>query len=348
MRDDKVTIAKGIGILLMVAAHAGIPDAISRFIAMFHMPLFFFMSGYCFKEKYLSPSPITFINKRIKGLYIPFVKYQLLFLLFHNVFFHLNIYNDEYGFNGEVSHLYTLRDYAIKCVRIVIGFHDGEQLLGGYWFLPQLFYASVIGFFAIKYVKNIYVSVTIAFLATIVTAYLHLSIPFWRIGSLTLLATTFFLLGYMYKQKMDNWHQCHLALLFAVVVAIGSIYWPTTMLSYDAQEVPLYVVTAFYGTLMILTLSQWLTQRENKLKRLLIYIGDNTITILTWHFLCFKLVSLAIIGIYDLLIVQLACFPVIPEYRDWWPVYLLAGAGMPLVMLRLSQVLFKRNIINFM
>lgn len=57
MRDDKVTIAKGIGILLMVAAHAGIPDMISKFIVMFHMPLFFFMSGYCFKEKYLLPPP---------------------------------------------------------------------------------------------------------------------------------------------------------------------------------------------------------------------------------------------------------------------------------------------------
>lgn len=56
MRDDKVTIAKGIGILLMVAAHAGIPDVISRFIVMFHMPLFFFMSGYCFKEK--PPPPV--------------------------------------------------------------------------------------------------------------------------------------------------------------------------------------------------------------------------------------------------------------------------------------------------
>ena len=41
MRDDKVTIAKGIGILLMVAAHAGIPDVISRFIVMIHMPVSF-------------------------------------------------------------------------------------------------------------------------------------------------------------------------------------------------------------------------------------------------------------------------------------------------------------------
>lgn len=49
MRDDK--IAKGIGMLLMVVAHAGIPNMFSCFVYMFHMPLFFFMSGYCFKEK---------------------------------------------------------------------------------------------------------------------------------------------------------------------------------------------------------------------------------------------------------------------------------------------------------
>ena len=114
MRDDKVTIAKGIGILLMVAAHAGIPDIVNRFIVMFHMPLFFFMSGYCFKEKYLSPPPITFINKRLKGLYIPFVKWSLLFLLLHNVFYYLNIYNDEYGFRGRVSSLYSMKEFASR------------------------------------------------------------------------------------------------------------------------------------------------------------------------------------------------------------------------------------------
>lgn len=79
MRDDKVTIAKGIGILLMVAAHAGIPDVFFRYIYMFHMPFFFFMSGYCFKEKYLS-SPIVFINKRIRGLYIPFKNLTLTYI----------------------------------------------------------------------------------------------------------------------------------------------------------------------------------------------------------------------------------------------------------------------------
>lgn len=176
----------------MVAAHAGIPDVVNRFIVMFHMPLFFFMSGYCFKEKYLSLLPITFVNKRIKGLYVPFVKWSLLFLLFHNVFYYLNIYNDEYGFHGRVSSLYSMKEIASRCFHIVVGLHGQEQLLGGYWFLPQLLYASIIGYCLIKFKKSIYVNIVIVFILTIVASFFNLRIPFWGIGKLTLLSTSFF------------------------------------------------------------------------------------------------------------------------------------------------------------
>lgn len=62
MRDDKVVIAKAIGIMLMVAGHASLPYFVARFIYMFHMPLFFFVSGYCFKESHLN-APINFVKK---------------------------------------------------------------------------------------------------------------------------------------------------------------------------------------------------------------------------------------------------------------------------------------------
>ena len=171
-------------------------------ILAFHMPLFFFMSGYCFKEKYLSPPPpIIFINKRIWGLYMPYIKWSLLFLLLHNIFYYLNIYNDEYGFRGEVSYLYTLREYAKRCVQIVIGLHGHEQLLGGYWFIPQLLYASVIGFYTIKYIKNVYVGLALTLGITIVASAFNFKFPFWNIKSLTFLSTVFFLMGYVYRKK---------------------------------------------------------------------------------------------------------------------------------------------------
>lgn len=331
MRDDKVTIAKGIGILLMVAAHAGIPDMFSHFIYMFHMPLFFFMSGYCFKEKYLLP-PITFINKRVKGLYVPFVKWSLLFLLFHNIFYYLNIYNCEYGFRGEVSYLYTWKEYAIRCIRIVLGLHGQEQLLGGYWFLPQLLYASIIGFFTIKYVRNLYTGTAIMMGLAIVTSFFNLRMPFWGIGSLTFFSTVFFLTGHLYKKKYDNWNKIYLSVLFAIIVAAGSVLCYTSMLSFTTDRILPYTVCAICGTVMTLNISQYIASKEGWIKNLFVYIGNNTLTVLTWHFLCFKIVSLIIIKIYDLPIEQLAYFPIIPQYTSWWIVYFVVGAGVPLIV----------------
>lgn len=51
-RVESVTIAKAIGIILMVVGHSGLGGYPIRFIYLFHMPLFFFLSGYCFKESY--------------------------------------------------------------------------------------------------------------------------------------------------------------------------------------------------------------------------------------------------------------------------------------------------------
>lgn len=55
------------------------------------------------------------------------------------------------------------------------------------------------------------------------------------------------------------------------------------------------------------------------------FIGQNTLTILTWHFLSFKVVSLIIIKIYDLPIERLSEFPVISEYatKGWWVAYFI-------------------------
>lgn len=57
-------------------------------------------------------------------------------------------------------------------------------------------------------------------------------------------------------------------------------------------------------------------------------------TILTWHFLCFKLVSLLIIFLYKLPIERLAEFPAITEYsqKGWFIAYFFMGVFIPLIM----------------
>ena len=95
-RDTVISIAKGIAIILMVIAHAEAPGWLCKFIFEFHMPLFFITAGYFFSLKYLNDEA-TFVKKRVKGLYWPFVKWSVFFLVIHNWMFDLGVLNERFG-----------------------------------------------------------------------------------------------------------------------------------------------------------------------------------------------------------------------------------------------------------
>ena len=93
--NDCVSIAKSIGIMLMVLGHTRFSEKGIDFIYLFHMPLFFFLSGLCFKNKYLNDF-ILFTKRKFIGIYLPFLKWTFFFILVHNLFFKLNFINDKY------------------------------------------------------------------------------------------------------------------------------------------------------------------------------------------------------------------------------------------------------------
>src|SRR5574344_3049843 len=95
-RNTIISICKAFAIILMVIGHADCPVALMSFIYEFHMPLFFITAGYFCSLKYLD-TEATFVKKRIKGLYWPFVKWATFFLIIHNWMFDLGILNEKHG-----------------------------------------------------------------------------------------------------------------------------------------------------------------------------------------------------------------------------------------------------------
>lgn len=341
MKDDSITILKAFGILFMVMAHAGCPKILHDFIYMFHMPLFFIASGYCFKEKYLQDNK-TFIIRRIKGLYVPFVKWSLIFLALHNVFFYLNIYNGSYGFHGTVSSLYTWKDFLIAAKDIITRMMNNPQLLGGYWFLREMLWGTIISLFVLKYLRSPLWSVILMLTLSIACKTLNIHVPYWGLGSLTFLSASFFIAGYMLRKLLIvsniniSWGGVNVICLIAV--AIGSLLMPSNMLNYTTWQIIPYFICAIAGTWLFFNISKALANRTSWWKKIMVFVGDNTMTILTWHFLCFKLVSLLIIGIYGLPIERLAEFPIIEEYSSWWIMYFIVGVGVPLLWLYLVRI----------
>lgn len=334
MRDNSISVAKAFAIMFMVLAHTWFSEYGSRWINMFHMPLFFFFAGYCFKEKYLA-CPMQFTQKRIKGLYKPFVKWSVVFLALHNVFYALNIYNGQYGFQGHVSSLYDYSDFARKLLYIITKMTDNEQLLGGYWFLRSLFVGSIVGFAIIKYIKSPILGGAIMLVLTIALSFLDIKMPYFYIGARESFATLFFVLGYAYKKLDFTIHKNSYCLFIGVVlVTIGASFVRSSMLDFKWSQVVPYVLVATSGILATFYLSQKVVKSNNFTSRVLVYIGNNTLTILTWHFLSFKLVSLVIIQVNQLPIARLAEFPVITDYsaKGWFVLYFLIGVALPLML----------------
>lgn len=166
------------------------------------------------------------------------------------------------------------------------------------------------------------------------------SIPFFHISSRDFLAAMIFTIGYSYKsqnlQVHSSWWCVPIGL---ILVTLGCCYWQASLLKFCWTDVVPFLVSAIAGTLMVFKIACLVNSKDNRLKRLLIYIGDNTLTILTWHFLSFKLVSLIIIYVENLPIERLAEFPVINDYTSegWFILYFIVGMGVPLLFARMNQ-----------
>ena len=141
--------------------------------------------------------------------------------------------------------------------------------------------------------------------------------------------------GYWYKEndysleKRKSWL---VILICALIVALGTMCWQCGMLNLTWQKVIPYYLSALAGTLMVYSISTVVLKIE-KLKKVMVFVGNHTLEILTWHFLSFKLVSLLIIWLYSLPTSRLAEFPVIEEYSydGWWIAYMVIGMFVPLL-----------------
>lgn len=117
-RNLTIDVCKGIGMLLVIIGHLGV--CWGDPIYLFHISLFFILSGVCFSDKYLDRK-IEFIRKRFISLMVPFIVFK--------------------GLAYAVIHFGPYPDAR--------SFIDEHHLLGTFWFLKCLFIASIIGLFTI-------------------------------------------------------------------------------------------------------------------------------------------------------------------------------------------------------
>lgn len=353
-RNTTISICKAFAIILMVIGHADCPPLLGSFLYEFHMPLFFITAGYFFSTKYLNQEK-DFIVKRFKGLYIPFIKWSIFFLLIHNILFHLNIINDQYGNGtpGGVAHLYTwhqLQQNIWQCVTQMGGYD--VFLTGAFWFFRALLVASILYLILFKFlfnlrflsgksekVKNNIIGIIICVFMLLLAAwktYSNLSIYTFPMGGYReLMGTFFFGMGFLFHQNQQFLKASIWSLMGSfIVVALfsrfagASMAWNSTFYRFLSLPIP-----AVLGFVMTYQLSHYIDCRDNILKRFMIYCGDNTLPIYIFHTISFKLVSLIKIAYYGMYFKQVGCHMVIHDHAQddlFWILYAIVGVGLPL------------------
>lgn len=259
-RDRSIDIVKGIGIILMVVGHSGCPKWLHDFIYAFHMPLFFICSGYFYKPITTTEGLFTFWKKRFKGLYLPYIKWSILFLLLHNVFYRLNIYSDSYGYLEKNSTLYNFNDILIRLKDILLCMESHEELLGGFWFLRVLLFAS-IGYSIIDFVlsrwNNVNLKNTLVFSALLPLTILawYTSMHIWVFDSIFLIfyGCLFFFMGYMYKSyELSKYlNTCRVSTITFLLVCISTVLIPVGMIVESAKLIVPYLIVASAGSLLM-------------------------------------------------------------------------------------------------
>lgn len=338
-RNNFISIAKAIGIILMVVGHSGCPSAVTKFIYLFHMPLFFVCSGYFFKEISNKGVLHTFYKKKIKGLYVPYLKWSILFLLLHNMFRYLSITEGAY---------YQTMDYIRQFIKLVL-MTDYELLIRPFWFIKELFLASIT-IATFSFIRNRlfpkvsnHILLLISLVLTLLTKFIPI-IPLVGDCSVLLLSIAYFYCGILIQQYKDSIpFTTTMIMITFLIVLLGSILFTGTidMRFTSAQNLTLYFFISVFGILMVLSLSKKI--EHFSIKHFLYYIGNHTMPILALNLLALKLGNLIKIWIYDLPINYLSAHTVIYEHNTFfWPLYSLIGVSVPLLIYILYNRFFSR------
>lgn len=140
-RDEVVDIAKGIGITLVVAGHARF--VLSDFLSYsFHIPLFYFISGF-FLHKYIIGriSRVNFIKRKFVTLLVPYFCYNLIFGLITYLLPFLGIFIQN-GRPGIIPFTQIINLHTLLIEPFIVGWPF--RISSALWFVPSLFLVMLL------------------------------------------------------------------------------------------------------------------------------------------------------------------------------------------------------------
>lgn len=138
-RVEYIDVLRGFAIILMVLGHIGGQPYIDKYIHMFHMPIWFFISGYFFSDKGGSLS--TIVWKKVRTLLFPYLIWGIV----------------QYPFWIALVKAENESTYVALRNLLWVNTNKTMPIAGALWFLTCLFWGELAYLLLKRAVKNKYI-----------------------------------------------------------------------------------------------------------------------------------------------------------------------------------------------
>ncbi len=306
-RDIKFDILRGIGILLMIMGHSSFCDHFNHYIHAFHMPIFFFVSGYFFNgEKY--ENIWGHVKHDLRTLILPYVVFFSVCQILHY------IYVQDFTWEYSIISFFSSN-------------HNRIDVSGVCWFLLCLFMAKQIFLLLYKFCNKTLLGILIVIITLIGNVLRYfIKLPLCLDSAMSAMLLIY--LGYLYRnntekpfiKKMMNLP------LWAIIIGLianGALIFLNGGVNLRTNYyaiIPLYWLNALTAIYLLLQLSSKMVNCKFKIVKCLsnafCYLGKNSITFLVLN-------ELAIFG-FDMVFKFIGLHSVIPNLLLRFIVFIVA------------------------
>lgn len=263
-RIDYIDAMKGIAILLMIYNHVPLDGLeLNRFIGVFHMPLFFLISGYLYKHRSIS----DLLVRNFRRILIPYAATCV-------IIFTLNI-----ALNDNYLWFYSIFWGNSKPLSVA---NIQNLSVGPLWFLTAFFAAMIYCnlLYRLKNKKLMWALLLITFSLSVYQVQKNgFLLPFGMTTGLG--GAVFIMVGMEYKKhctKINKWYLLIAATIWLLCVMIGNcaMSWHIYRLNI------LQIVGGIFGTYICYLLVRQI-DNHSLLWRLLCYVGLYSLPLLCIH-----------------------------------------------------------------
>lgn len=346
-------IVKGLGILSIVIGHSC--EALVPFVYLYHLAIFFFVSGYLYNEEKYGDEPYLHLSSKMKNNWKKYVGFSILFTLLHNVFLKFGIITNSNYYNFDTT---------ITSILNTLLFFGTETMGGALWFVPVLILSStlfgIMVFFSRKLsfsnksdkdrekIKSTFVGI-FTIISAIIGIYLNVKNINLMLHLQTIfLVIPFFSIGYFLKKDVRDLNS--ILKIYVFIPAVVFLYYVAyksniyiNLASNVLGNFYFFYIISFVGIYFCLYLSK-IILNVRFLKDYFGLLGKYSFEIMAMHFLIFKIIDCVYGNLLGFNESTYGAFPY--AFKNLWFLYVILGVTVPVVLFLIIDRARKNRLIE--